>query len=106
MKIDIATKDLKSEDVRGKVHVTVGTSFTIYISEYGGQQVDWASTHDQVLQIDEDASQASVKALKEGFSLIRFMSGDTVIESLPIYVTAAIPEPVAELNGSATVVPK
>ncbi len=87
-----------------RVRVRVGEGFRISLNDIGEGPIDWATTKDPVLKVDDNAGEAVVLAEKVGASEVQIQRDRTVVHYITIEVfgTEAIgfivPAPEVEQN--------
>lgn len=98
MVINAIFNNVKIYNVQDRLDVVVGNNFIIEILEELPVDFDVFTNKDPVLVMLDD--NRSVLADKLGQSIIRFMSGTTVIKDLAVHVVSATTPAATTLNGA------
>lgn len=98
MVINAIFDDVKNYNVQDRLDVVIGQSFQLEIVDELPEGFEVFSSNDPVLAIDTNG--LHINAMSLGASKIRFMSGNSVVKDLDIYVVNATHPQATTLNGS------
>lgn len=98
MNINAIFDDVKIYNVQDRLDVVLGQTFQIEILEAVPEDLIVLTSKDPRLEVAED--DRTVKTTKLGESLIRFMSGTSILKDLSISVVDATHPAATTLNGT------
>lgn len=98
MVINAIFDDVKVYDVQNRLDVVIGQEFLIEISGEVPEGLEVFTNHDPVLAIGTD--DRTVSASELGESKIKFMTGDSVVKTLLIFVVSATHPNATTLNAT------
>lgn len=98
MNANLIFNNVKVYNVQDRIDIIVGVDFQIEILETLPPDFDIFTNKDPVLVLSDDGR--SVQAAKLGQSLLRFMSGPTVIKDIAVHVVEATTPAATALNLS------
>lgn len=98
MNANLIFDNVKVYNIQNRIDVVLDVDFDIEILEELPVDFDIFTNKDPVLVLSEDGR--NVKAAKLGQSILRFMSGPTVIKDIAVYVVDATHPAATALNGT------